>query len=57
MLADRPETDAVDLEEVLIQVMNDEFDVAVDDESAPAFRLSSGRPSLTARLVRAPANC
>jgi hypothetical protein len=30
MLADRPETDAVDLEEVLIQVMNDEFDVAVD---------------------------
>ncbi|CAP80644.1 Pc12g10170 [Penicillium rubens Wisconsin 54-1255] len=34
MLADRPETDAVDLEEVLIQVMNDEFDVAVDDESA-----------------------
>lgn len=34
MLADRPETDAEDLEEVLIQVMNDEFDVAVDDESA-----------------------
>ncbi|CDM34638.1 hypothetical protein DTO013E5_6566 [Penicillium roqueforti] len=34
MLADRPETDAVDLEEVLVQVMNDEFDVAVDDESA-----------------------
>ncbi|KAJ5129626.1 Pre-rRNA-processing protein TSR2 [Penicillium bovifimosum] len=34
MLADRPETDAEDLEEVFIQVMNDEFDVAVDDESA-----------------------
>jgi len=34
MLHDRPETDAEDLEEVLIQVMNDEFDVAVDDESA-----------------------
>lgn len=34
MLADRPETDAEDLEEVLVQVMNDEFDVAVDDESA-----------------------
>ncbi|CAG8191750.1 unnamed protein product [Penicillium salamii] len=34
MLKDRPETDAEDLEEVLIQVMNDEFDVAVDDESA-----------------------
>jgi pre-rRNA-processing protein TSR2 len=34
MLRDRPETDAEDLEEVLIQVMNDEFDVAVDDESA-----------------------
>ncbi|KGO76165.1 Pre-rRNA-processing protein TSR2 [Penicillium italicum] len=34
MLADRPETDAADLEEVLVQVMSDEFDVAVDDESA-----------------------
>ncbi|PYH91950.1 pre-rRNA processing protein, partial [Aspergillus ellipticus CBS 707.79] len=34
MLSDRPETDALDLEDVLIQVMNDEFDVAVDDESA-----------------------
>ncbi|KXG48235.1 Pre-rRNA-processing protein TSR2 [Penicillium griseofulvum] len=34
MLSDRPETDAEDLEEVLVQVMNDEFDVAVDDESA-----------------------
>ncbi|CAG8268356.1 unnamed protein product [Penicillium salamii] len=34
MLKDRPETDAEDLEAVLIQVMNDEFDVAVDDESA-----------------------
>ncbi|KAK2744308.1 hypothetical protein FQN55_006822 [Onygenales sp. PD_40] len=29
----RPETDAEDIEEVLIQVMNDEFDVVVDDES------------------------
>jgi pre-rRNA-processing protein TSR2 len=34
MITDRPETDAEDLEEVLIQVMNDEFDVVVDDESA-----------------------
>jgi pre-rRNA-processing protein TSR2 len=34
MLRDRPETDAEDLEEILVQVMNDEFDVAVDDESA-----------------------
>lgn len=34
MLADRPETDAEDLEDVLGQVMNDEFDVVVDDESA-----------------------
>ncbi|PWY70976.1 hypothetical protein BO70DRAFT_382173 [Aspergillus heteromorphus CBS 117.55] len=34
MLSERPETDAEDLEDVLIQVMNDEFDVAVDDESA-----------------------
>ncbi|RAK97393.1 uncharacterized protein BO80DRAFT_504765 [Aspergillus ibericus CBS 121593] len=34
MLTDRPETDAADLEDVLIQVMNDEFDVVVDDESA-----------------------
>ncbi|KAI9376580.1 Pre-rRNA-processing protein TSR2-domain-containing protein [Aspergillus egyptiacus] len=34
MLAERPETDTYDLEDVLIQVMNDEFDVAVDDESA-----------------------
>jgi pre-rRNA-processing protein TSR2 len=34
MLVDRPETDAEDLEDVLIQVMNDEFDVVVDDESA-----------------------
>lgn len=36
MLSDRPETDAEDLEEVLIQVMNDEFDVVIDDESAGA---------------------
>ncbi|KAE8137607.1 Pre-rRNA-processing protein TSR2-domain-containing protein [Aspergillus pseudotamarii] len=34
MLNDRPETDAEDLEDVLIQVMNDEFDVVIDDESA-----------------------
>ena len=34
LFADRPETDADDLEEVLVQVMNDEFDVAVDDGSA-----------------------
>ncbi|KAL3460437.1 pre-rRNA processing protein [Aspergillus heterothallicus] len=34
MLIDRPETDAEDIEDVLIQVMNDEFDVVVDDESA-----------------------
>ncbi|GKZ30757.1 hypothetical protein AbraIFM66950_010145 [Aspergillus brasiliensis] len=34
MLQERPETDAEDLEDVLIQVMNDEFDVVVDDESA-----------------------
>ncbi|KAJ5173171.1 hypothetical protein N7492_005764 [Penicillium capsulatum] len=34
MMADRPETDAEDLEDVLIQVMNDEFDVVIDDESA-----------------------
>lgn len=34
MLTDRPETDSEDLEDVLIQVMNDEFDVVVDDESA-----------------------
>lgn len=34
MLSERPETDAEDLEDVLIQVMNDEFDVVVEDESA-----------------------
>ncbi|KAL4788337.1 Pre-rRNA-processing protein TSR2-domain-containing protein [Aspergillus varians] len=34
MIVDRPETDTEDLEDVLIQVMNDEFDVVVDDESA-----------------------
>ncbi|KAF9888198.1 hypothetical protein FE257_009193 [Aspergillus nanangensis] len=34
MLNERPETDAEDLEDVLIQVMNDEFDVVVEDESA-----------------------
>ena len=34
MVNERPETDAEDLEDVLGQVMNDEFDVVVDDESA-----------------------
>ncbi|KAJ5776457.1 uncharacterized protein N7511_001468 [Penicillium nucicola] len=34
MFTERPETDAIDLEDILIQVMNDEFDVVVDDESA-----------------------
>lgn len=34
MLTERPETDAEDLEDVLIQVMSDEYDVVVDDESA-----------------------
>ncbi|KAF7593489.1 hypothetical protein BBP40_011400 [Aspergillus hancockii] len=34
MINERPETDGEDLEDVLIQVMNDEFDVVVDDESA-----------------------
>lgn len=34
MLQERPETDAEDLEDVLVQVMNDEFDVVVEDESA-----------------------
>lgn len=34
LFIDRPETDAEDLEDVLIQVMNDEFDVVVDDGSA-----------------------
>ncbi|KAJ5899522.1 hypothetical protein N7495_004266 [Penicillium taxi] len=34
ILGDRPETDAEDIEDILIQVMNDEFDVVVDDDSA-----------------------
>ena len=34
LFSDRPDTDALDLEEVLLQVMNDEFDVVVDDGSA-----------------------
>ncbi|KAJ5928831.1 hypothetical protein N7466_007787 [Penicillium verhagenii] len=34
MLTERPETDAEDVEDVLIQVLNDEFDVVIDDESA-----------------------
>jgi pre-rRNA-processing protein TSR2 len=36
LLRDRPDTDAEDLEEVLVQVMNDEFEVVVDDDSAAA---------------------
>ncbi|WEW58693.1 rRNA accumulation- protein [Emydomyces testavorans] len=34
LFTSRPDTDATDLEEVLLQVMSDEFDVVVDDESA-----------------------
>lgn len=34
LFTSRPDTDALDLEEVLVQVMNDEFDVVVDDGSA-----------------------
>ncbi|EEH47448.1 uncharacterized protein PADG_03532 [Paracoccidioides brasiliensis Pb18] len=34
LFVDRPETDAEDVEDVLIQVMNDEFEVVVEDESA-----------------------
>lgn len=30
----RPETDSYDIEDILVQVMSDEFDVAVDDGSA-----------------------
>lgn len=33
LFADRPETDQLDLEAVLLQVMQDEFDVNVEDES------------------------
>ncbi|KAI1918194.1 rRNA accumulation- protein [Ophidiomyces ophidiicola] len=33
LFSSRPDTDSIDLEEVLLQVMNDEFDVVVDDES------------------------
>ncbi|KAK2736901.1 hypothetical protein FQN57_000504 [Myotisia sp. PD_48] len=33
LFTSRPETDAGDIEEILIQVMSDEFDVVVDDES------------------------
>ncbi|KAH8689469.1 Pre-rRNA-processing protein TSR2-domain-containing protein [Talaromyces proteolyticus] len=36
IFATRPETDSYDIEDILIQVMNDEFDVAVDDGSAGA---------------------
>jgi pre-rRNA-processing protein TSR2 len=36
IFATRPETDSYDVEDILIQVMNDEFDVAVDDGSAAA---------------------
>jgi pre-rRNA-processing protein TSR2 len=34
LFVSRPETDAADVEEVLLQVMTDEFDVVVDDGSA-----------------------
>ncbi|CRG90806.1 hypothetical protein PISL3812_07852 [Talaromyces islandicus] len=34
IFATRPETDSYDVEDILIQVMSDEFDVAVDDGSA-----------------------
>ncbi|KAI5285832.1 hypothetical protein KEM52_002268 [Ascosphaera acerosa] len=34
ILRDRPETDDVDVEEILVNVMMDEFDVAVEDDSA-----------------------
>lgn len=34
LLATRPETDAEDLDEILVQFMNDEYDVVVDDGSA-----------------------
>lgn len=46
---ERPETDAEDLEQVLVQVMNDEFDVAVDDESAGeiADRICAVRAEVT----------
>lgn len=36
LLRERPDTDAEDLEEVLVQVMNDEFEVVVEDDSAAA---------------------
>ena len=36
LLRERPDTDAEDLEEVLVQVMNDEFEVIVEDDSAAA---------------------
>jgi len=36
LIRERPDTDAEDLEEVLVQVMNDEFEVVVDDDSAAA---------------------
>jgi pre-rRNA-processing protein TSR2 len=34
IIATRPETDSYDIEDILVQVMTDEFDVAVDDGSA-----------------------
>ncbi|RAO66408.1 uncharacterized protein BHQ10_002420 [Talaromyces amestolkiae] len=34
IISTRPETDSYDIEDVLVQVMTDEFDVAVDDGSA-----------------------
>ncbi|KAL4895081.1 Pre-rRNA-processing protein TSR2-domain-containing protein [Aspergillus ambiguus] len=55
MLSERPETDGEDLEDVLIQVMNDEFDVVVDDESAaPVAAQIMEIRALTARGEFAP---
>jgi pre-rRNA-processing protein TSR2 len=34
IISTRPETDSYDIEDILVQVLNDEFDVAVDDGSA-----------------------
>lgn len=34
IISTRPETDSYDIEDILVQVMTDEFDVAVDDGSA-----------------------
>lgn len=34
IISTRPETDSYDVEDILVQVLNDEFDVAIDDGSA-----------------------